>query len=56
MTNENIKAEEEASQAVANARSLTSDFDEITLEEKYGAIKHAIAELENARRALPDEQ
>lgn len=40
--------------SVANARAMISDFEDITVEEQYGAIKHAIAELENARRALPD--
>jgi hypothetical protein len=44
----------DADAAVANARAMISDFEDITVEEKHGAIKHAIAELENARRALPE--
>ena len=46
---------ERASQNVASARFLLADFDEVSLEQQHGAIKHAIAELKNARRALPDE-
>ena len=46
---------EQAEMAVANARSLLSDFEEVGTEIKYGSIKHAIDELENARRALPDD-
>lgn len=44
-----------ADQNVANARALLSDFEDETVEVKHGSIKHAIEELRNARRALPDE-
>lgn len=46
---------ERADQAVANARAMLYDFEGETLEVRYGSIKHAIDELQNARRALPDE-
>jgi len=42
----------EADQYVANARAMVEDFEMISPEEKRGAIKHAIAELKNARRSL----
>ncbi len=42
--------------AVANARSLLSDYEDVDTETRHGAIKHAIGELENARRELPDER
>lgn len=45
----------DAESAVANARAMIADFEDISVEEKHGAIKHAIAELENARRALPED-
>ena len=45
----------EADQYVANARAMVHDFEVISPEEKRGAIKHAIAELQNARRSLPNE-
>jgi 5-methylcytosine-specific restriction endonuclease McrA len=44
-----------AERNVANARALLSDFDEVSLEVKHGSIDHAIEELQNARRALPDD-
>ena len=46
---------DDAGMAVANARSLRNEFEDESTELRYGAIKHAIAELENARRALPEE-
>lgn len=46
---------DDATQYVANARALLHDFEDISLEEQHGSIKHALAELENARRQLPDE-
>jgi len=45
----------DADAAVANARSLLDDFEDVSVEEQHGAIEHAIAELRNARRALPEE-
>ena len=42
--------------SVKNARSLLSDYEDVGVEVRYGAIKHAIVELKNARRALPDER
>lgn len=44
-----------AAGAVARARSFLKDFEEADTEVRYGAIKHAIDELENARRELPDD-
>lgn len=46
---------EDAEMAVSNARGLLSDFEEVSVEVKHGSIEHAIAELQNARRALPDD-
>lgn len=43
-----------AEDCVANARSLLSDFEDVDAEIQAGSIKHAIAELENARRRLPN--
>lgn len=40
---------------VANARSLLSGFEDESTEVKNGAIMHAIAELENAKRELEGE-
>ena len=40
---------------VQSARSLLSDFEDVGTELRHGSIEHAIAELENARRELPDE-
>jgi len=48
-------SEQEAEIAVANARSLLSDFEDVDTEVRHGAIDHAIDELRNARRALPDD-
>lgn len=45
----------DAEQDVTNVRFLLSDFGDVSLEEKHGAIKHALAELRNARRKLPDD-
>lgn len=44
-----------AAQDVANARALLSDFEDESTEVRHGSIKHAISELENAKRRLPDE-
>ena len=56
MSNDAKEAEIERSEtAVANARALLSDFEEVRVEVKHGSIKHAMDELRNARRALPDE-
>ncbi|GGC72473.1 hypothetical protein [Haloferax sulfurifontis] len=41
--------------AVAAAKSMLAGYGDLTVEEKHGAIQHAIAELENARRALPED-
>lgn len=46
---------EQAVTAIKNARSMLSDFEEVDTEIRHGAIKHAIDELQNAQRALPDE-
>ena len=51
----NPEPAEDAVMAIRNARSLLSDFEDADTEIRHGAIKHAIAELQNARRALPDE-
>lgn len=48
--------EERANQNVASARGILEGFEHCSLEAKHGAIKHAIAELQNAQRALPDER
>ncbi|CDK38144.1 hypothetical protein [Halorubrum sp. AJ67] len=45
----------EAEAAVGNARAFLSDFEDESLEVQHGAIEHAISELQNAKRALPDE-
>jgi hypothetical protein len=45
----------EAVTAIQNARSLLRDFEEVSVEERHGVIKHAIDELENAQRRLPDD-
>ena len=44
-----------ATQNVRSAVALLSDFEDCSVEVKHGAIGHAIEELKNARRALPDE-
>lgn len=44
-----------ASACIANARALLDDFEEVSIEVKHGALKHAIEELRNAKRALPDD-
>lgn len=46
---------ERAERCVANARALLSDFEESGTEVRHGTLKHAIEELKNAKRALPDE-
>lgn len=46
---------ERAAQCVANARVLLKDFEDESVEVQHGSIKHAIEELRNARRALPDD-
>lgn len=46
---------ERAETNVANARAMLSDFEDVSIEVKDGSIKHAIEELRNARRALPDD-
>ena len=53
MSNQSERGDAEI--AVANAWSLLIDFEEIDTEIRYGAIDHAISELRNARRALPDD-
>lgn len=45
----------EAEAAVQNARSFLTDFEDESLEVQHGTIEHAISELQNAKRALPDE-
>lgn len=45
----------EAEAAVQNARSFLADFEDESLEVQHGTIEHAISELQNAKRALPDE-
>lgn len=45
----------EAVTAIQNARSLLRDFEAIDTEERHGVIKHAIEELKNAQRRLPDD-
>lgn len=45
----------EADRYVAAARSMLNGFEDESVEVKHGAVKHAIDELENARRALPDD-
>lgn len=45
----------DAEMAVSNARALLSDFEDVDTEVRHGAIDHAIEELRNARRALPDD-
>ena len=49
----------EQSEAALNhvraARSMISDFEDADTEIRHGSIEHAIAELENARRELPNE-
>lgn len=37
---------------VSEARGLLGDFEDLTAEEQRGALDHAIASLENARREL----
>jgi len=44
-----------ADQNVASARGILEGFEHCSIEAKHGAIKHAIAELENAQRNLPDD-
>jgi len=46
---------DDAEVAVANARSLLSDFEDVGTEVRHGSIKHAIEELRNAREALSDD-
>jgi hypothetical protein len=46
---------ERAEQNVRSAVALLDDFEDVSVEVKHGAIKHAIEELRNARRALPDD-
>jgi len=46
---------EQAVMAVRNARSMLSDFEDVDTEVRHGAIKHAIEELQNAQRALPND-
>lgn len=45
----------DADAAVANARALLRDFEDESVEVKHGSIKHAMDELRNARRALPED-
>lgn len=40
---------------VRSARALLSDFEDVSVEVKDGALKHAIEELEIAQRRLPDD-
>lgn len=47
--------QERAQNHVSSGRAMLRDFEDGTVEEQYGQIKHAIEELENARRALPDD-
>lgn len=44
-----------AEQNVASARAMLADFEDESLEVKHGSLKHAIEELKNARRALPND-
>lgn len=44
-----------AERNVANARALLDDFEDVTVEVQHGSIKHALEELRNARRKLPDD-
>ena len=44
----------DADVAVANARALLNDFEDVTVEEKHGIVEHALDELRNARRDLPE--
>lgn len=48
-------AEEGATSSVRIARSYLAEFEDATIEEKHGLIKHSIEELRNARRDLPDD-
>lgn len=45
----------DAESYIEQAKSHLIGFGQLSTEEKHGAIKHAIAELENARRELDDE-
>lgn len=47
---------DDATSYVNAARSMLADFDDASAEEQHGAIEHAIAELENARRQLTPER
>ena len=39
---------------VQAARALLSEYEDVDTETRYGIIKHAIGELQNARRALDE--
>ena len=43
-----------ADASVRAARSLLRDFEQVSVEEQHGAIEHAISELRNAKRELPE--
>lgn len=45
----------DADHHVAAARSHLADFEDATVEEQHGAIEHAIAELRNGKRELPED-
>lgn len=47
--------QEKAVNSIQNARELLDDFEDLDTEMQHGAISHAISELENAKRALPDD-
>lgn len=46
---------DQATASVRNAVALLNDFEDVSTEVQHGAIKHAIEELRNARRELPDD-
>lgn len=46
---------EQAEHNVQCARDLLRDFEDDSIEVKDGSLKHAINELRNARRRLPDD-
>lgn len=46
---------DEAAANVSAARSLLSDFEDVSLEEQHGILQHAVNELENAQRELPND-
>lgn len=55
MTDHGNESASEAEQYVENAVALLDGFEDEDTEIKVGSVLHAIEELQNARRALPDD-